>query len=353
MKRFFCIVLKVTVILCIVVLLSALFIYLQGIQYTLGLLTGSLRDPYFDGAQYQAEKNCYGNTPCSSDVIGVLTYNVFCRVCDELWDVRITHLRNLVERYNPDLIGSQELGTWKDIEEYLPEGDIYEAVTFEFGPWTYADAALFFRKSRYELLDSGQFWLSPNPGLPFGFGWLKLSAPRYLTWAYLRDRHNGFTFLFMNTHLDNNPMNKEASAPLIFKTFAPYAERMPIIFTGDFNTNPTTERYTVLRQGTGEQATGRITVLRQGTGNQTIFFNAADIVQKQEMQLYQEGTAIPADRTYFTNFMNTIDHIFLAGPVEKEVREWVVDYNEYDVGQRASDHPAVFAKIQLTLTAAQ
>ena len=340
MKRFLKIALKIVLVLCIVMGFSALFVYFQGIQYTLALLTGSLRDPYFDGAQYHEEANCHGAFPCSSEVVRVLSYNVLCRICDkedyDPWDVRIEHLRGLVERYDPDLIGSQELGGWKDIEEFLPEGDLYGSVSFEFGPWTYGDSALFYRRSRYELLDSGQFWLSPNSRLPFGFSWIKLSAPRYLTWALLRDRHNGFTFLFMNSHVDNNNLNKDSSAPLIFRTFAPHAARMPVIFTGDFNTNPTTDRYDVFRRG---------------DGTENVFINAADIVEAREMQVYEAGHTLPVATADFDRFEHTIDHIFLAGPVEKEVYRWIVDYNTYGELQRpASDHPAIFAEVQLTLT---
>ena len=178
---------RTVLVICVVVLIGSLFVWNNGIQYTLALLTGSMRDPYFDDSQYVPAENCFGGDACESGTIHILTYNILCRVCvkeeNDPWDVRVGHLRQLVERYAPDIIGSQELGGWEDIEEYLPEGNIYAPVTFEFGPWTYADAALFYVQSKYELLDSGQFWLSPTPNLPFAFAWKPLSAPRYVTWA--------------------------------------------------------------------------------------------------------------------------------------------------------------------------
>ncbi len=340
MKRFLKLAGKILAVTSVFGLLAAAFVYFQGIQYSLALLTGSLRNPYFDAAPYATDDNCFGREPCTSDIVRVLTYNIYCRICtDEQhdpWDVRIPHLRNMIQRYDPDLIGSQELGGWKDIQEFLPDETTYGIVSFEFGPWTYGDSALFYRKSRYELLDSGQFWLSPNPELPFGFGWLKLSAPRYLTWACLRDRNNGFTFLFMNSHLDNNPLNKESSAPLIFSRFSPVSEQMPIIFTGDFNTSPTTERYNVLRKGYSENV---------------VFHNAADITARQAECIYTADTLPPDKLADFQHFEHTIDHIFLAGPVKKEVLRWVVDRNIYGEPQRqASDHPAIFAEIRLTLS---
>ncbi|NLV44017.1 MAG: hypothetical protein GXY07_05915 [Candidatus Hydrogenedentes bacterium] len=336
MKRFLRITAKICFAFLLICLASGVFAYFQGIQYTLALLTGSLRDPYFDSTPYPPEENCFGGVPCVSGPIRVLSYNVFCRICgkdnDDPWDIRVDRLRQIVERYDPDLIGSQELGGWRDIAEFLPEGDTYGVVTFEFGPWTYADSALFYRKSRYDLLDSGQFWLSPNPGLPFGFGWLKLSAPRYLSWACLRDRFNGFTFLFLNSHLDNNTLNKESSAPLIFNTFSPHAARLPVIFTGDFNTNATTERYGVLQKG--------------GT-DEVIFQDAAFLAPRLELQVYDPASADPVATTDFQMFEHTIDHIFLAGPLQSDVIRWVIDYNTYGKEQKeASDHPAVYAELQ-------
>lgn len=338
-KRIIKIMLRTTSIALVVVLLGALFVFNNGIQYTLAVATGSLRDPHFDGRLYVEDQNCFGEAPCHSNVIRILTYNVLCRICVkegfDAWDERIPYLRGLVERYDPDLIGSQELGSRRDIAEFLPDGDAYSAVTFEFGPWVYADSALFYRTTRYELLDAGQFWLSPTPHLPFGFGWVPLSMPRYVSWALLRDRHNGFTFLFMNSHVDNHTVNKDNSAVLIYDEFSRHARHMPVIFTGDFNTNPTNERYRVF-QG--------------GDAGDVLFVNAADIAPALELQQYAPEQTEPVGVVPFERFEHMIDHILVAGPVEKDVLRWVVDYNTYGEAQRpASDHPAVFSKLRLTL----
>lgn len=339
LKKVIKILLRTLLVIVVLVLVGSLFVWNNGIQYTLGLLTCTIRDPYFDDTQYTAEQNCYGSETCESGLIRVLTYNILCRVCVkeeyDPWEIRVAHLRQLVERYDPDLIGSQELGGWQDIEEYLPEGNIYAPVTFEFGPWTYADAALFYRQEKYEVMDSGQFWLSPTPHLPFGFAWKPLSAPRYITWAYLRDRTSGFSFLFMNTHFDNNPPNKDTCAPIVFETFSKYAARMPIIFTGDFNTNPTHDRYGILQHGYGDEI---------------IFVNAADLTPLRELVTYAPDVDGPVGTTPFETLDHTIDHIFMAGPVDMEVTRWMVDYNRYGTAQRpASDHPAVYSELQFVL----
>lgn len=319
---------------------AVVFFYIQGFQYVLAIVTFSLQKPNFDSSRFSYAKNCYGGTPCSSGDIRILTYNVLCRLCDEegyeSWDNRVVHLRDLIRRFDPDLIGTQELGGWKDVRTLFPQEDIYAVVTFEFGPWAYADSALFYRKAKYELLDSGQFWLSPNPHLPFGFAWLKISMPRYLCWAVLRDLQYGFTFLFLNVHLDNNTINKEKGAALIFEAFSPHALHMPIIFTGDFNTTPLTDRYEVLRRGGLDK---------------TIFHNAAEFAPVLELRQHN-NELFPSDSLVtFDDFDQMIDHIFLAGPGRIEVIKWIVDYNTYgEQPYAASDHPALFAVARLSIS---
>lgn len=316
-----------------------LFFYVDnnGIQYTLGLLTNSIRDPYFDSSGYEPELNCFGEEACSSGELRVLCYNILCRLCEpeQPWEERLPYLQRLIAHYDPDLFGSQELGGWKDIEELMADtGGLYETVTFTFGPWTYGDSALFFKKERFQLLDSGQFWLNPKHNLPFAFGWKRLSMPRYMAWACLRDKSTGFTFLFMNSHFDNNGVNKETAAPLVYKHFGKHAERLPIIFTGDFNVDPRSERYESLLSGT------------EGV---KIFTSAAELAPALEMQLYTAGERRP-ELVPFERLDHAIEHILLAGPGKVSVGEWIMDYNSYgDPQQDASDHPALFATLRFDM----
>ncbi|NLN92558.1 MAG: hypothetical protein GX130_04505 [Candidatus Hydrogenedens sp.] len=329
-------VLRYLIRITLICLLLFFYVNYNGIQYTLGLLTNSIRDPYFDSSGYEPARNCFGEEECSSGELRVLCYNILCRICEpeQPWEERLPYLRRLIAYYDPDLFGSQELGGWKDIEELLADTEEYETVTFTFGPWTYADSALFFKKERFELLDSGQFWLNPKHNLPFGFGWLRLSMPRYACWACLRDKSNGFTFLFMNSHFDNNSLNKDTTAPIMYDNFAKHGERLPIVFTGDFNTDLRAERYEKLLSGT------------EGV---KVFTNAADLAPALEMQLYTAGER-NTERESFTAYDQAIEHILVAGPGEVSVGEWIMDYNSYgDPQQDASDHPALFATLRFDL----
>lgn len=94
---------------------------------------------------------------------------------------------------------------------------------------------IFYRKSRFEKLDAGTFWLSQTPEKP-GLGW-DAQCNRTCTWIKFKDKSSRKTFYFFNTHFDH--MGKVArveSAKLILKRLAEInTENLPMMLTGDFN----------------------------------------------------------------------------------------------------------------------
>jgi endonuclease/exonuclease/phosphatase family metal-dependent hydrolase len=335
MRRF----LKVILIALVLLVAVVVALKLDGIQYVFALATGSFSKPYFDVSAYLQSPNCDGTDSCESGPIRVMTYNVLCRPCVkegfDPWDERLPHLQEMIARYDADLLGLQELGGFGDIETFARVFPQYEYVTYTFSEWAYGDCALFYRKERFEALDSGQMWLGPKPTVPLGAGWKALAMPRYVNWVYLRQKSNGFRFLYVNTHFDNNTRNKEASASLFAKTFAPLAAVMPIIVTGDFNTNQQVARYRNLK---GD------------TGTSRVFDDVFDLAsEKKVIQNIPDGVkALRAE--FFTDPARAIDHIFLAGPVEKNVSRWIEDASVYGQDNRwPSDHPAVYAEVGLRM----
>lgn len=340
------ILLRAVKIFCVLLLLLAAFagfVWVQGIQYSLALVTNSWNNPYFDSGAIRGEQNCHAAESCGSGPIRVLTYNVLCRACTsgsskpeyENWYARLPHLQELTREYAPDLVGNQEIGGWKDINEINPDPALFAPVAHEFGPWVYGDAVLFYRTDRFDLIDSGQFWLSPKPHLPMGFGFITLSVPRYISWAHLRQKDNGFEFLFLNTHFDNNGPNKEPSAVLVNRVFGEHVSRLPVIFTGDFNTTHDTERYRNLLYGDDDAPE---------------FVNSADLAPQME-EFPRNSPLTPAETGEIRdNLDHLIDHILLGGHFGKTVHRWVVDRRGYGpLNMPRSDHPAVFAEVEFTV----
>jgi len=322
--------------------LVALFVYHNGIAYTVATLNDGWPQPYFDTSQHP-RATCTQPGPCTTGPLRVLSYNIYNgsalleRLADlpdcPPWTERVPHLRTLLAGLNADLVGLQEMGGRPDMQALLPEAPGYTLVTYTFDDHHYSDSALLFRGERFQLLDSGQFWLSPTPELPFGFGWQRLSVWRYVNWAYLEERNSGFRFLFANTHFDNNGPNKEAAARVVSDVFGAYAEAVPIIFTGDFNTPPTTERYQ------------HLTGAAQGD---VWLHNTHDLAPAPVFALVGEGP-IPERWPGQPGWDHMIDHIFVAGPVDAEVTLWRTALAFYDdPPQPLSDHPYVLAELQLT-----
>ena len=95
---------------------------------------------------------------------------------------------------------------------------------------------VFYKKDKFDLVDSGTFWLSETPDV-VGSKYPGAGCERVCTFAVLRDKALGRDIAFLNTHLDNvsyaaiyhgmtliNSKIKE----FILKDY-------PIILTGDFN----------------------------------------------------------------------------------------------------------------------
>lgn len=147
----------------------------------------------------------------------------------------------------PDSFGLQEaLKEWMDyLTEGLPEYG-WVGVGRDDGKGAGEFNPIFYRKDRYDLVDSGTFWLSETPEVP-SLGW-NGGCNRVCTWAVLRDRATGFTYAHVNTHLDN--ASEEArlnGAKLVREKVLSFD--MPVVCTGDFNVNEGSEVYNIMADG--------------------------------------------------------------------------------------------------------
>lgn len=174
--------------------------------------------------------------------ISVLTYNIrFDNPADgpDAWPERRDHLAAQLRFYNPDVFGIQE-GLHRQVEylsEQLPEfhrvgggrDDGKEAGEY---------SALYFRKSRFGLLQSGTFWLSETPDRP-SKGW-DAALPRICTYAHLYDSLASKQLWVFNTHFDHiGEIARLRSAELIVNKIKELdKEEAPFILIGDFNSPP-------------------------------------------------------------------------------------------------------------------
>ena len=105
---------------------------------------------------------------------------------------------------------------------------------------------VFYKKDRFRLLKSGNFWLSEHTDYP-NKGW-DAALPRICTWGHFRDLKMEKEIWFFNIHFDH--IGKEArrqSAILILNKIKEICGKdAAVILTGDFNVDQTNESYKLL-----------------------------------------------------------------------------------------------------------
>jgi endonuclease/exonuclease/phosphatase family metal-dependent hydrolase len=96
------------------------------------------------------------------------------------------------------------------------------------------------------LIKSGDFWLSESPNIP-GKGWDATCCNRICSWVYLEDVHTRKKFYVFNVHFDHQGViARRESAKLMVQKIKEIAGKEPVVLTGDFNGNRSSELYQIL-----------------------------------------------------------------------------------------------------------
>jgi endonuclease/exonuclease/phosphatase family metal-dependent hydrolase len=181
----------------------------------------------------------------------IMTYNIRMNTPADgvnAWPYRKDKVVGLIRFHRADVLGVQEAlpEQMKDLKASLPEFESY-GVGRDDGKEAGESTAIFFRKSRFQRLDGGTFWLSETPGKP-GLGW-DAKHNRTCTWLKFKDRATGRSFYHFNTHLDNvGKAAREESAKLLLQFMArTNKDNLPLVLTGDFNATKETPPIQKLR----------------------------------------------------------------------------------------------------------
>lgn len=151
------------------------------------------------------------------------------------WEYRRHATERMIREEAPDLFGVQE--ALADQLQYLDENCAEYArvgVGRDDGDKAGETMAIYYRRDRFELADSGTLWLSETPETP-SRGW-DGACNRTVTWVELLDRTSGKTFFYFNTHLDHQGKQaREEGIKLLVETVGTIAGKAPAILGGDFN----------------------------------------------------------------------------------------------------------------------
>lgn len=182
----------------------------------------------------------------------VMSFNIRLGVAkdgENHWDKRKELVVETIRQFRPDLVGTQE--TWHFqadfLRKHLPDYD-YVGWTRQAGKEG-EQCGILFRRERFELVDSGQYWLSETPEKKGSKSW-DSSLPRIVTWIDVKDRsEDGRQFRFLNTHFDHRGrVARLESAKLLRERVRQHGDR-PVVITGDFNCSDTSEPYRALTDG--------------------------------------------------------------------------------------------------------
>lgn len=182
--------------------------------------------------------------------LNVMTFNIRMDTKDDganQWSNRKDFAADLVKFHGVDIFGAQEVLNHQlnDLLQRLPDY-AYVGVGREDGKTKGEYAPIFYKKDRFTLEDSGNFWLAEDINAVGKKGW-DAACERVATWGIFKDKESGKKFFFLNTHLDH--MGKTArheGASLVLEQAHKLAKGLPIIVTGDFNATPDDDPIKVL-----------------------------------------------------------------------------------------------------------
>ncbi len=174
----------------------------------------------------------------AQDALDVASYNLrFNHVRqnpENTWDMRKERVRELFRYYDFDVVGTQE--PVMEQVEYVAELKQYGVIATPRGDFEgeVETCAIFYKKARLKLLDSGTFWLSQTPDFP-SHG-KKAKSKRICTWGKFEDLKTKKTFFLFNTHLHaSSKESREESTRVMMEQIPMIAGAHPVFITGDFN----------------------------------------------------------------------------------------------------------------------
>ena len=261
-----------------------------------------------------APKNDWASAP-----IRLATYNIQYPIMN--WPERVVTTAALIKDYNFDIFGAQE--------PYLPQIEDLMALIGDEYAWLGSNVSgddtdrthhfnpIFYRKSRFEVLDYDTVWFSDKIGSP-GYG---ARSVRLITWVKFLDKQTGKVFFHFNGHYDHRGYEaKVVSSHIVLDMVRHISKGMPAFVTADYNADEKSEPYTVLQDS-------------------EFLDDTMLAVPRPINAQYQSYTNYAPASKRALNGMH-IDHIFYT-PNSVKINRWELIIKDYD-GKWGSDHLPIY-----------
>lgn len=164
------------------------------------------------------------------------------------WTHRKDFFLSQIQFYNPDIFGVQEAkpNQVTDISNSLIA---YNSVGIgREGVGKGEASTIYFKKEQFDVLQESTFWLSETPDT-ISMGW-DAACHRVCTYALFKDKKSKKQFWVFNTHLDHmGEVARNKGIELILtKIKVLNTKNFPVVFMGDFNSEPTDQRIINLKK---------------------------------------------------------------------------------------------------------
>ncbi|MCL5281839.1 MAG: endonuclease/exonuclease/phosphatase family protein [Planctomycetes bacterium] len=277
-----------------------------------------------------------GGQPRAKADLVVMSFNIRYGAANDgenNWDKRKDLACDVVRRQAPDLVGLQEAlrSQIDDLRSALPEYGESGAAR-EDGKTKGEYSAILYRKDRFDVDESGTFWLSDTPEVPGSITWGN-ACTRVCTWARFLPKSSGKPFYMVNTHLDHiSQLSREKGIALIMSRLSSRKHPDPIVLTGDFNSG---ENNAVVRYLRGER---RLEVVRNGAPE-----NPLPLVDTFRL-LHKDASAVGTAHSFKGGRSgNKIDYIFVTPGTEVLQADILHDSKDH---RYPSDHFPITAAIR-------
>ena len=173
----------------------------------------------------------------------IMSFNIRCtNVGRDTWEDRIGIVTETMLKSQSDSIGVQEATPeWMATLKETLTGYDYVGVARDDGKNQGEYSAVFYLKEKYNLVDSGNFWLSETPEKP-SLGW-DAACIRICTWAVLENKETKERYVHVNSHFDHEGVKaREESVKMILEHIEKYKD-LPVVFTADMNVVEGSDNY--------------------------------------------------------------------------------------------------------------
>ena len=204
------------------------------------------------------------------------------------WGQRLPIIAQQILFHDLEIFGTQE-GKYNQLEQLKASLPGYEYIGAGRDDGIHAGehSAIFYNTNRFELLDHGDFWLSPTPDVP-SKGW-DAALNRVCTWGHFKVKDTKKELYYLSLHMDHIGVQaRQESAKLVVQKIRELCGGKPVVLTGDFNVDQNNPIYS--------------TFVTSGILN--------DSYEVCEIRYALDGTANGFDPNSFTT--SRIDHVFVT-----------------------------------------